>query len=352
MSYGNEGGGRHAAPGGDDHGHGTDLMHIEDDPFADPGLPHHPRRTDIDARAANRAERQVAGLFGLSSLLTIAFIVCFVSIDKEETLYVVGLGTVNALNFSLGVTLGGSLLCIGFGAIHWARKLMSSEEIVDYRHPMKSSPEDTAAVLELAKQGVADSALPRRKLIWTSLIGAMALFPLAPVFALRDLGPLPHKKLRKTLWDEEGHREIVQANDERRIKASDFALGSLVSAKPNDLESLEDLAKAAIILVKINPQEIRSKEVADRGVRGILAFSKICPHAGCPLGLYEKNTHHMLCPCHQSTFDLADGGKVVFGPSARNLPQLAISVDKEGYLYARGGFGQPVGPSFFERGDA
>ncbi len=334
-------------------GHGTDLAQVESDPFADPGLPHHtPRRTDIDARAANRAERQVAGLFGLSTILTIGFIVAFVSIDKEDTMYVLGLGTINSLNFALGVTLGGSLLCIGFGAIHWARKLMNAEEIVDYRHPMKSSPEDTAAALELAKQGVADSALPRRKLIWTSLIGAMALFPLAPVIALRDLGPLPHKKLRGTLWDKPEHREIVHANDERRLKPSDFALGTMISAKPNDLESLEDLAKAAIVLIKINPQEIRSKELADRGYRGILAYSKICPHAGCPLGLYEDETHHMLCPCHQSTFDLADFGRVVFGPSARNLPTLAITVDDEGFLVAKGGFDEPVGPTFFERGDA
>ena len=344
MSYGDHGG--HG-------GSGTDLAQVEPDPFADPGLPHHtPRRTDIDVRAANRAERQVAALFGLSSILTIGFIVAFVAIDKEETMYVLGLGTINTLNFALGVTLGGSLLCIGFGAIHWARKLMNAEEIVDYRHPMKSAPEDTAAALEVAKAGVADSAIPRRKLIWTSLLGAMALFPLAPLITLRDLGPLPHKKLRTTLWDDANHREIVHANDERRIKPSDFALGSMISAKPNDLESLEDLAKASILLIKINPQEIRSPELAAMGYRGILAYSKICPHAGCPLGLYEQTTHHMLCPCHQSTFDLADFGRVVFGPSARNLPVLAITVDEEGFLVAKGGFDEPVGPSFPERGDA
>ncbi|WP_051098701.1 ubiquinol-cytochrome c reductase iron-sulfur subunit [Sporichthya polymorpha] len=339
--------------GSNDGGHGTGVAQVEGDPFADPGLPHHtPRRTDIDARAANRAERQVAGLFGLSTILTIAFIVSFVAIDKDESMYVVGLGTVNTLNFALGVTLGGSLLCIGFGAIHWARKLMNAEEVVDYRHPMKSSPEDTAEVLEKFRAGVEDSAIPRRKLIWTSMLGAMALFPIAPVIALRDLGPLPHKKLRGTLWDDPNHRQIVHANDERRLKPSDFALGSMISAKPNDLEGHDELAKASILLVKLNPSEIRSKELAARGYRGILAYSKICPHAGCPLGLYEKNTHHMLCPCHQSTFDLADFGRVVFGPSARNLPNIAITVDDEGYLVAKGGFEEPVGPSFWERGDA
>ncbi len=347
MSYGTD------THGGDSTGHGTDLAHVEGDPFADPGIPHHtPRRTDIDARAANRAERQVAALFTLSSILTIAFIVCFVAIDKEESMYVLGLGTINTLNFALGLTFGGAMLCIGAGQIHWARKLMNAEEIVDYRHPMKSSPEDTAAVLELAKQGVADSAIPRRKLIWTSLLGAMALFPIAPLILLRDLGPLPQKKLRGTLWDDPKHRQIVHANDERRLKPSDFALGTMISAKPNDLEHLDELAKAAIMLIKINPNEIRSPELAARGYRGILAYSKICPHAGCPLGLFEDQTHHMLCPCHQSTFDLADFGRVIFGPSARNLPTLAIGVDEEGFLIAKGGFDEPVGPSFPERGNA
>ena len=82
---------------------------------------------------------------------------------------------------------------------------------------------------------------------------------------------------------------------------------------------------------------------------GILCFSKICTHVGCALGLYEQLTHHMLCPCHQSTFDLADNGKVIFGPAARHLPQLPIEVDDEGYIVAQSDFTEPVGPSFWER---
>src|SRR5918911_3712424 len=102
------------------------VARVEADPFADPGLPvHHPRRTDIDVRAARRAERQVAGLFGLSTLATIAFVVCFVLIDKRTMVTIVLVGKINALNFALGLTLGIALLAIGFGAIQWARKLMS-----------------------------------------------------------------------------------------------------------------------------------------------------------------------------------------------------------------------------------
>ena len=86
------------------------------------------------------------------------------------------------------------------------------------------------------------------------------------------------------------------------------------------------------------------------GIDGILCYSKICTHVGCPISLYEQTTHHVLCPCHQSTFDLSDGAKVVFGPAARPLPQLPLAVDSEGYLVAQSGFTEPVGPSFFERG--
>ncbi len=58
----------------------------------------------------------------------------------------------------------------------------------------------------------------------------------------------------------------------------------------------------------------------------------------------------MLCPCHQSTFDLADGARVIFGPAGHPLPQLRISVNDEGYLVAEDDFAEPVGPTFWERG--
>jgi ubiquinol-cytochrome c reductase iron-sulfur subunit len=335
------------------HGHGHELAHPTDDPLADPGLPHHtPRRTDIDDRAAARAERQVAALFWLSTFATFGFIASFVAIDKDEYIYIVGLGNINALNFALGTTLALSLLGIGIGQIHWARKLMNSEEVVDYRHPMKSSAADTAAALEMAKLGAADSALPRRKLIWTSLLAAMAVFPLGLVVTLRDLGPLPHRRLRTTEWDEPEHRQIVRSNGGARIRPEDMQVGSFISARPGHSEDLNELAKSALMLIRLRPEDVRNPEQLQRGYQGIMAFSKICPHAGCPLGLYEQTTHHMLCPCHQSTFDLSNSGKVIFGPAARNLPQLQITVDNEGYLVAARGFDEPVGPSFWERGKA
>ncbi|MGB9375437.1 MAG: Rieske (2Fe-2S) protein, partial [Jiangellales bacterium] len=105
-----------------------------------------------------------------------------------------------------------------------------------------------------------------------------------------------------------------------------------------------------VILVRMELDEFEVEPGReDWAVDGILCYSKICTHVGCPISLYEQQTHNMLCPCHQSTFALAEGGKVVFGPAKRPLPQLALEVDAEGYLAAQGDFPQPVGPSYWTR---
>jgi ubiquinol-cytochrome c reductase iron-sulfur subunit len=103
------------------------------------------------------------------------------------------------------------------------------------------------------------------------------------------------------------------------------------------------------MLIRFGPGQIKSQKQLNWAVDGLVAYSKICTHAGCPISLYEQQSHNLLCPCHQSTFDLGDSGVVVFGPAARSLPQLPITVDAEGFLVARDGFSVPTGPSYFER---
>jgi ubiquinol-cytochrome c reductase iron-sulfur subunit len=82
---------------------------------------------------------------------------------------------------------------------------------------------------------------------------------------------------------------------------------------------------------------------------GLVAYSKLCTHVGCPVGLYQAQEHLLLCPCHQSTFDVLDGARPVFGPATRSLPQLPLEVDEEGYLYAGGDFSGPTGAGFWDR---
>jgi ubiquinol-cytochrome c reductase iron-sulfur subunit len=320
-------------------------------------LGHHElRRTDTDPRAARRAERQVALMFGLSALMTILFIAAFVSIGKRDYVTIPVIGSIGLLNAALGLTLGLSLFLIGAGAIHWARKLMSDEEIVDQRHPFSSDEETRAAVVEKFNEGAEESGVMKRPIIRRTLLGAMVLLPLPVLVLLRDLGTLPETKFRETLW-RKGSR-IVTDVSYRPIRPGDIPVGGLIAgALPEELKKVEEeqgslnaRAKSAIILVRLEPDEIRSQQIENGDYQGILAFSKICTHLGCPIALFQQRTKHLLCPCHQSTFDLADSGNVIFGPAARRLPQLAITVDADGYLVAADGFQEPVGPSFWERG--
>jgi ubiquinol-cytochrome c reductase iron-sulfur subunit len=114
-------------------------------------------------------------------------------------------------------------------------------------------------------------------------------------------------------------------------------------------DNFDALAKAACIIIKFAPGQLQSPTVMNWTVDNIVAYSKICTHVGCPAALYEHTTHHILCPCHQSTFDAARGAEVIFGPATRALPQLPMATDNEGYLVALSDFTEPVGPSFWER---
>jgi ubiquinol-cytochrome c reductase iron-sulfur subunit len=333
-----------------------------EEPIANPGMhEHQPRPTDVDDVAGRRAERQVATFFGLSSVMAILFCVAYFSFDiGDEPDLFLGYG---ASNIFLGLTLGLALLFIGIGAIQWARKLMSDVEISEPRHPARSSDEDRDIAVSALNQGIADSAIGRRPLIRNSLIGALGALGLPAIVALRDLGPLPGDSLEHTVWTK-GMR-IVNDVSGTPIKAEQMEIGQLVNAEPGiffevdeegeplveGVELQQEKAKAAVILVKMRPEDITPYPDRENwGVEGVLCYSKICTHVGCPISLWEQQTHHLLCPCHQSTFDLADNGKVIFGPAARALPQLPLMVDDEGYLVAQSDFPEPVGPSYWERG--
>ncbi|WNI15179.1 cytochrome bc1 complex Rieske iron-sulfur subunit [Actinacidiphila sp. ITFR-21] len=326
---------------------------VKPDPFANPGLPpHEHRRQDIDDKAARHSERVVAGLFTLSMLGTTGFIACFVVFPVDKIVYVWPFGHVSALNFSLGLTLAVALFSIGAGAVHWARTLMSDEEVADERHRVDADDELRENVRQQWITGAKESGFGRRKLIRTTMFGALTLFPLTAVVILRDLGPLPEDKLQHTLWAK--GKVLINSNTDQPLRPEDVVVGSLTFAQPQGLEESADdfqqqIAKAALMIVRLKPEDIKDRRERDWGHEGIVAFSKICTHVGCPISLYEQQTHHVLCPCHQSTFDLSDGARVLFGPAGHPLPQLRISVNGEGNLIALGDFEAPVGPAFWER---
>jgi len=327
-------------------------MSNEIETIKDPGLPAHVhRKTDTDPAAANRAERQVAILFGVSALGTVLLVVSYF-IPDDIFIFIPIMGNQNAHQLGLGLGMAISLFFIGLGAIHWAKTLMPDTEVVAQRHEFRSPDSDRKEFVEAVKSGAAASGLGRRSLIKRSLGAALGLSALSPLLLLRDLGPLPGKELEKTTWKSGTY--LVTDPGNRRIKASDLEVGAVAQVLPEiadpEHRKLSDIAKDAVLLIRLRPQEFNLE--ADRLAMthdGIIAFSKICSHMGCAVALYEQQTKHLLCPCHQSTFDVTRAAKVIFGPSARPLPQLDITIDQEGYLVARQPFSEPVGPSFWER---
>lgn len=322
------------------------------------------RKTDIDPKAARRAARQVAVMFSLSALMTVAAILSYVLIPVTAAIDIPFAGPMGALNAALGLSFGLAILFIGLGVVHWTRKLMSATEVIAQRHPAGSRREARAAAIAAFDRGTADSGFTKYPILRRSLIGALLLMPLPLVVLLRDLwtapegAPSPSSLLRETIWSD-GVRILTDVAG-RPIRPEDVPVGGLVAAIPANLGEVEEeegnlnaRAKAAIILVRMAPEDIVAQQAPEGQTwdyQGILAFSKICTHVGCPIALYEQRTRHLLCPCHQSTFDLSDQGNAIFGPAARRMPQLPIKLDAEGYLVAASDFQEPVGPSFWERG--
>jgi ubiquinol-cytochrome c reductase iron-sulfur subunit len=231
---------------------------------------------------------------------------------------------------------------------------MDGHDLVEARHPTRGSEETRERAVEVFQLGNKESGFTRRKLIRNTLIGALVVSPLPAVVLFRDLAPAgdPVAALKHTLWDKDVR--LTRDPDGTPIKASDVTLGSVFHVIPEGLEDaehpLEEKAKAAVLLMRLKPTDLTiSPERENWSFDGIVAYSKICTHVGCPVALYEQQTHHLLCPCHQSQFDITREAAVIFGPAKRPLPQLPITVDDEGYLVARSDFTEPVGPSFWER---
>ena len=328
---------------------GTAVVPSEEIP--NPGFPpHRPRVTDTDPQKEALAARRVTGLFFLSiigSVMAVTVYFAFPIVPGD-------MGSVRLNNLTLGLSIAFGLIMIGIGAVYWAKALMSDVEIPEQRHGTRGSDETRAAAVEVFTLGNKESGFGRRTLIRNSLIGALALIPLPAVMLFRDLAPAaePNELLRHTMWTK-GSR-LTHDPSGVPVKASEVVYGSAFHIIPeglNDREDwLEQKAKAAVLLMRLRPEDLH--EADDKktwSYDGIVAYSKICTHVGCPVALYEQQTHHLLCPCHQSQFDVSNGAAVIFGPASRPLPQLPITVDSEGYLVAQSDFLEPVGPSFWER---
>jgi ubiquinol-cytochrome c reductase iron-sulfur subunit len=241
-----------------------------------------------------------------------------------------------------GALLGVSLGAMGASVVLWANHLFGTAEVTEERPTLESTEEERRAFVEAFEKG--ERQFARRKFLSRMLAGAAGAFGVALLFPIRSLGPATGDALTTTAW-RRGVRLV--GPDGNPVRHTDLQVGSAITVFPEGARRRDD---SATMLVRVDPEQLVAREGReDWAVEGNVAYSKICTHVGCPVGLYREATHDLLCPCHQSTFDVLDGARPVFGPATRSLPQLPLDVDGDGYLVARSDYQEPIGPAFWDR---
>ena len=235
----------------------------------------------------------------------------------------------------LGIALGG----IAIGMILAAKNLLPHGPDIQERDELASTEEDRAAVVESATER---TDIGRRNFIIRTFGAALGALGVAALFPIRSLGTRPGRDLFQTAWAE-GTRMVTETG--QLVRAEDLAVNGILTVFP---EGSDNAADSQTVLIRL-PEEAAT-EVEDTDELGLVAFSKICTHAGCPVGLYQAATYELFCPCHQSVFEVLRNAEPNSGPATRPLPRLPISVDDSGYVIATGDFPEPVGPGFWSRG--
>jgi ubiquinol-cytochrome c reductase iron-sulfur subunit len=237
--------------------------------------------------------------------------------------------------------LEGTFLAVAFGALGigfvvWAHHLLPSRPHTEERPPLATSPEERAELVEDLERG---GVLERRRVLLGALASAIGAIGVSLAFPIRSLGPRPGSALDHTPWTA-GRRVVT--SDGKPVTAKSVPDGGLVTVFP---EGAPDSADGQAVLMRVDPALLRGpRRGSDWAPEGLIAYSKVCTHAGCPVGLYEASTQQLLCPCHQSAFAVLEGARPTSGPADRALPQLPLMIDDEGVLRARGDFSAPVGP--------
>jgi quinol---cytochrome c reductase iron-sulfur subunit len=236
----------------------------------------------------------------------------------------------------IGVALGG----IAVGLVQWAKLFLPTGGLVEEREPLPSTPAEREAFLRDLERG--EAYLERRSFLVKMLMVALGALGIAAVFPIRSLGPKPGRSLFRTAW-RAGSRVVTE--DGRPLMATDLPVGGVLTVFP---EGRLDAADSQAVLIRMDPGDLVPRPGRESwSPDGYVAYSKICTHAGCPVGLYEQATGRLFCPCHQSVFEARNGANPTAGPATRPLPQLPLSVDAGGFLRARGDFSEPVGPGFW-----
>lgn len=271
-----------------------------------------------------KAEGAISAALAASMLGSIGLVVVYVFVG----------GNPQVEGILLALALGG----LGVAIVTWAIGLMNAPVEEEPRHPFGSRD-----AVEATRQALDADDISRRRFLVRLLGGAGTMLAAALLLPAFSLGPHPGRALFQTGW-RKGAR--VVGSDGQPIRPADLTVDAVQTVFP---EGAVGRADSQTLLIKLRPTDLQL--AADRQAwapDGVVGYSKICTHAGCPVGLYRAEDHSLLCPCHQSTFDVLRGAVPTFGPAARPLPQLPLEVNGDGYLVARGDYPEPVGPSFWD----
>ena len=252
--------------------------------------------------------------------------------------------TDHVLGIGLAVALGG----IGFGLVSWAKYLDLDEHVVQQREPLQTTPAERQDVAEEVEMTAA--TVGRRRVLTTLFAGSMGALVVGFVGPIGSLGPKPRGELDRTGW---GPGKRLVTSEGEPIALDEGTFDQLATVFPEGEVGRDD---SQVVLLRMSQEVLSARTIEGGAIDGWVAYSKICTHAGCSVGLFGIDNRppevirQLVCPCHQSAFDPTDGARPVGGPAPRSLPQLALEVDDDGFLVAQGDFDRPVGPITWDQG--
>jgi ubiquinol-cytochrome c reductase iron-sulfur subunit len=326
---------------------GVEIVHYE------------PRFPVPGSRRERRIERAIAGLFALSGLAGLAFVVAYIWLPVG---YAYGTNAHKLFTPVTGFCLGVMLLALGLAIITWAKKLLPEEISVQSRHDQDVNLGERKLTGATMLNMVDELGIKRRPLLRRAAL--LGLAPVGIVAAAPLIGGLLKDPHHPDIFFHTGFagatpdKPIRLVRDDRTpVRPEDVSVGGQMTVYPDiDGWNSNEHADSPTLLIRLrqaDADKLRGN-LHDRGNDGrmagdLVAYSKICTHAGCPASLYEQQTNKLLCPCHQSQFNIVENAEPIFGPATRKLPMLPIEVDDEGYVVATSDYTEPVGPGFWER---
>ena len=258
--------------------------------------------------------------------------------------------------WTFGGALGGGLFALGFGLTAWGKYLMPQGPFVEERHILASTPDERDAMSAALVERSA-VVIRRRKMLGGLFAAGAGIFGIVAAFPLiRSLGPLPKDELEVNQWNV---GSVLVDSNGRPVRRDTLVIGGIMTVYPRNQMRIENgqvtftdqgYATDQTVLIRLSNEPFTTMPGRENWTPdGYVAYSKVCTHLGCPVGLYEQELEVLVCPCHQSMFDVRNGAVPQFGPAPRPLPQLPLGYNDQGYLIATATYDQPLGPGFFER---